>query len=168
MTEIISCNSNIYWYIINVFHKISLRFHWDFSFLWFWPKVPYLTWFSVLTFLDQSSNSSWVFNFCLKLSPSAFSLCPSTWFSQPFPRTSSTRLMYADSWRSIWSRKLIDFYNYVLWLSSLCCLKTTPPPKLHCKRKVLTNSAEHSHKVVQTKCTLKFIFFNNNNISREK
>lgn len=119
MTEIISCNSNIYWYIINVFHKISLRFHWDFSFLWFWPKVPYLTWFSVLTFLDQSSNSSWVFNFCLKLSPSAFSLCPSTWFSQPFPRTSSTRLMYADSWRSIWSRKLIDFYNYVLWLSRL-------------------------------------------------
>ena len=45
------------------------------------------------TFLDQSSNSSCVFSFCLKLSPSAFSLCPSTWFSHPLPRTSSTRRM---------------------------------------------------------------------------
>ena len=57
---------------------------------------------SVPTFFDHSSKSSWVLSFWRKLSPSAFSLCPSTWFSQPFPRTSSTRRMYADNWRSIW------------------------------------------------------------------
>lgn len=60
---------------------------------------------SIPTFFDHSSKSSWVLSFWRKLSPSAFSLCPSTWFSQPFPRTSSTRRMYADNWRSIWWNK---------------------------------------------------------------
>ena len=60
---------------------------------------------SAPTFFDHSSKSSWVLSFWRKLSPSAFSLCPSTWFSQPFPRTSSTRRMYADNWRSIWWNK---------------------------------------------------------------
>ena len=60
---------------------------------------------SVPTFFDHSSKSSWVLSFWRKLSPSAFSLCPSTWFSQPFPRTSSTRRMCADNWRSIWWNK---------------------------------------------------------------
>lgn len=68
--------------------------------VWKVQGEPYMTilWkrkqnYIVLTFLDQSSNNSWVLSFCLKLSPSAFSLCPSTWFSQPLPRTSSTRRM---------------------------------------------------------------------------
>lgn len=64
-----------------------------------------------ITFLDQSSNSSWVLSFSLKLSPSAFSFCPSTWFSQPLPRTSSTRRMYAFSWRSICRAHVIDPAN---------------------------------------------------------
>jgi len=54
-----------------------------------------------LTFLDHSSKSSPVLSLFLKLSPSALSFCPSTWLSQPFPSTSSTRRRYADNWRSI-------------------------------------------------------------------
>lgn len=42
--------------------------------------------FRCCTDLDQSSNISWVFNFNLKLSPSALSAWPSIWFSQPLPK----------------------------------------------------------------------------------
>ena len=42
------------------------------------------------TFFFQSSKSCWVLSFSLKESPSCFNFCPSTWLSQPFPRTAST------------------------------------------------------------------------------
>ena len=57
------------------------------------------------TLCDQSSNISWVFNFCLKLSPSVFKPCPSIWFSQSLPNTSSTRLKYACNCLSIYKEE---------------------------------------------------------------
>ena len=63
---------------------------------------------SDVTFLDQSSNSSCVLSFSLKLSPSAFSFCPSTWLSHPLPSTASTRRIYASSCRSICLAHIID------------------------------------------------------------
>ena len=43
------------------------------------------------TLFFQSSKSCWVLSLERKLSPSCLSFWPSTWFSQPFPRTASTR-----------------------------------------------------------------------------
>ncbi|CAN7945357.1 unnamed protein product [Ixodes pacificus] len=52
-----------------------------------------------LTTRDHSSKMGWVLSLERKLSASLFNFCPSTWFSQPLPRTSSTRFMYTDNWR---------------------------------------------------------------------
>lgn len=51
------------------------------------PTTPMLR---CWTRFAQSSNMSDVFNFCRKLSPSAFSFCPSRWFSQPLPTNKET------------------------------------------------------------------------------
>ena len=79
----------------------------------FWTEMAMTTttaWNNV-TFLDQSSNSSCVLSLSLKLSPSAFSFCPSTWLSHPLPSTASTRRMYAFSWRSICLAQMMDPAN---------------------------------------------------------
>ena len=82
---------SLFWVTINIFVKPAS---------WKITQLPIF-----LTFLCQSSKISCVFSFSLKLSPSFFSCWPSTWFSQPFPRTTSTWLNNAFNWCSIWNKK---------------------------------------------------------------